>query len=202
MKQYLVKGINGDYDVVDHHSGFDVGDLIEIPSGCNYYYDYPVNGIKAFSKVATSFGVLLWERNTTSDQEPDAENLISGKEALIAIANGQEVLVLDTRYSFKSLGWFNAFGLETNLFLGDTSYKFKLKPKTITVTLELPVPFTPKEGEYFFYIDLEEECGYSCKSFKEGYPSYDNNKIQLGAWVTSEEIKQVVEAYRGVKDAK
>ena len=201
MKQYLVKGINGDYDVVAHHSGFDVGDLIEIPSGCNYYYDYPVNGIKAFSKVATSFGVLLWERNTTSDQEPDAENLISGKDALIAIANGQEVLVLDTRDSFKSLGWFNAFGLETNLFLGDTFYKFKLKPKTITVTLELPVPFTPKDGEWCYVTDCGSESGYY--DFKFNPHCKDHiNYIQFGAYRTEDEIKQVVEAYRGVKDAK
>ena len=40
--------------------------------------------------------------------------LISGKEALIVMANGQDVQYMDTSNTFKSLGWSNAFGLETN----------------------------------------------------------------------------------------
>lgn len=35
MKEYLVKKINGDYVVTDHHSGFDVSKLIEIPDGAD-----------------------------------------------------------------------------------------------------------------------------------------------------------------------
>lgn len=33
MKEYLVKNIHGDYVVTDHHSGFDVSRLTEIPEG-------------------------------------------------------------------------------------------------------------------------------------------------------------------------
>lgn len=59
-------------------------------------------------------------------------NLISGKEALIALANGEEVEYMDTSNTFKSLGWGNAFGLETNLFFSDR-FKFRLKPRAITI---------------------------------------------------------------------
>lgn len=66
--------------------------------------------------------------------------LISGKEALIALANDQEVECRDTSNTFNSLGWGSAFGLNTNLFFSDR-FKFRLKPRTITVNgVELENP--------------------------------------------------------------
>lgn len=58
--------------------------------------------------------------------------LISGKDALMALANGEEVVYLDTRDSFVGLGWGDAYGLSVNLFFQDR-FKFRLKPRTITL---------------------------------------------------------------------
>ena len=113
--------------------------------------------------------------------------LISGKEALIALANGQDV-------EYKSInGWSHAKHLHAYEFLG-VYPKFRLKPRTITINgIEVPVPFEPKEGEYFWYISDEYATGYSCNT-KDSFLG----DIRLGAWRTEEEIKQVVAALRQV----
>ena len=41
MKEYLVKNIHGEYKVTDHHSGFNVDDLIEVPNGACIARFYP-----------------------------------------------------------------------------------------------------------------------------------------------------------------
>ena len=121
--------------------------------------------------------------------------LISGKEALIAMANGQDVQYMDTSNTFKSLGWSNAFGLETNLFFSDR-FKFRLKPRIITINgIEAPAPFLPDEGELFYHTSPEYEKGYAASM------EHERNKTtwqQFGAWRTEEEIKQVVAALRQV----
>ena len=122
----------------------------------------------------------------------DESKLISGKEALIALANGENVEYMDTSDAFGSLGWGNAFGLGTNLFFLDR-FKFRLKPHTIKLSLEIPAPFEPRGGEYFWYISDEYATGYSCNT-KDSFLG----DIRLGAWRTEEEIKQVVAALRQV----
>ena len=55
-------------------------------------------------------------------------NLISGKEALIALANGEEV-----EFSVNNAGWFLCQSSQAiGLFISDC-YKFRLKPRTITL---------------------------------------------------------------------
>lgn len=123
----------------------------------------------------------------------DEGKLISGKEALIALANDQDVEYMDTSNTFKSLGWSNAFGLETNLFFSDR-FKFRLKPRTITINgIEVPAPFEPKEGERFYYFSDEYTTGYASS---DGSGFYGD--MSLGVWRTEEEIKQVVAALRQV----
>lgn len=113
--------------------------------------------------------------------------LISGKEALIALANGEEVEYMDTSNTFKSLGWGNAFGLKTNLFFSDR-FKFRLKPHTITLNgIEVPATFKPKEGETYWFI-TDSECGYNWVENKQGC------RVGIAAWRTESEIKQVVAA--------
>ena len=119
-------------------------------------------------------------------------NLISGKEALIALANGENVEYMDTSDAFESLGWSNAFGLGTNLFFLDR-FKFRLKPPTIRLSLEIPAPFKPKEGEKAYRLAPAIPCGYTEVSFGE-----NENEWQFGAWRTEEEIKQVVAALRQI----
>lgn len=121
----------------------------------------------------------------------DEGKLISGKEALIALANDQDVEYMDTSNTFKSLGWSNAFGLDTNLFFSDR-FKFRLKPRTITLNgIEMPAPFEPEEGEEYWYI-TDCEGGYEKARNRHGY------RVGIAGWRTEEEIKQVVAALRQV----
>ena len=125
--------------------------------------------------------------------------LISGKEALIALANGQDVEYMDTSNTFKSLGWENAFGLVTNLFFSDC-FKFRLKPHTITINgIEVPAPFEPKEGEEFYYINDYSENGYD---WANSCSNLFNNTVWIGKWRSEDEIKQVIAALRSVFNTK
>ena len=122
--------------------------------------------------------------------------LISGKEALIALANDQDVEYMDTSGTFESLGWSNAFGLGTNLFfLG--RFKFRLKPRTITINgIEVPAPFEPKMNQKYFYLYTENMSGYGDDYYGENLIT--KMRVQFGAWRTEDEIKQVVAALRSV----
>ena len=113
--------------------------------------------------------------------------LISGKDALIALANGEEV-----EFDAGIGTWHLAHkGLTLHCF---DSYKFRLKPRTITINgIEVPAPFEPKEGEYFWYISDEYATGYSWNT-KDSFLG----DIRLGAWRTEEEIKQVITALRKI----
>ncbi|MFX1824762.1 hypothetical protein [Acinetobacter sp. AS5] len=123
----------------------------------------------------------------------DEGKLISGKEALIALANDQDVEYMDTSNTFKSLGWSNAFGLETNLFFSDR-FKFRLKPRTITINgIEVPacgVDYKPHT--FMFVLNSLEPCEYSKIILDE------SDEIPPYWWSTEEEIKQVVAALRQV----
>ena len=114
-------------------------------------------------------------------------NLISGKEALIALGSGKEV-------EYKSIdGWGDASLIHAFEFL-DNNYEFRLKPRTITINgIEVPAPFEPKEGEKAYRLAPAIPCGYT-----EFYFNEHENEHKFGAWRTEEEIKQVVEALRQV----
>ena len=116
-------------------------------------------------------------------------NLISGKEALIAIANGEEV-----EYLYGENNWLSVIEMQVLItaFTG-SKFKFRLKPRTITLTLEIPAPFEPKEGEKAYRLAPAIPCGYT-----EFYFGEDENEWQFGAWRTEDEVKQVVAALRQV----
>ena len=111
--------------------------------------------------------------------------LISGKEALIALANDRDVEYLD-----ENLNEWVCMDMAHHF-----KRKFRLKPRTITINnIEVPVPFKPKEGEMFFYLNGYSPNGFGCQYKTEGHSNY----TQFGAWRTESEIKQVVEALREV----
>ena len=117
--------------------------------------------------------------------------LISGKEALIALANGQEI---EARHKQTGMGWSNAMTL--NLFSFHSSlFEFRLKPRTITLNnIEIPAPFEPKDGDTVFVLANFLQQGYlECT-----YPTFEGHVFQFGAWRTEEEIKQVVSALRSI----
>ena len=116
--------------------------------------------------------------------------LISGKEALIALANGEEVQCTITGEN----GWTkDIYSIQPYYFLGGGvgQFQFRLKPRTITINgIEVPAPFEPKEYEDCYMLTDLYEHGYTRTSWK-----YSKS---VPAWRTKEEIKQVVAALRSV----
>ena len=113
--------------------------------------------------------------------------LISGKEALIALANGEDV-----EWRHPERDWFKApqCSMRTQDFFSGV-YQFRLKPRTITINgIEVPAPFEPKEYEDCYMLTDLYEHGYTRTSWK-----YSKS---VPAWRTKEEIKQVVAALRQV----
>lgn len=122
-------------------------------------------------------------------------DLISGKEALIALANGEEV-------EFSNSGYDRWYLIESyeNYSLGeffDDKLKFRLKPRTITLNgIEVPAPFVPKVGERYWFLCINQENWYT-STINKNLPS-DKYRIEFGVYQTEEEIKQVVEALRSI----
>lgn len=115
--------------------------------------------------------------------------LISGKEALIALANGEEV---ECKNNVTGMDWSDATGLLVKSFFDPTHmWEFRLKPRTITLNnIEVPAPFEPKEYEDCYMLTDLYEHGYTRTSWK-----YSKS---VPAWRTEEGIKQVVTALRSV----
>ena len=116
-------------------------------------------------------------------------NLISGKEALIAIANGEEV-----EFKCGGMSWTNLDAKQQPLeILIDKNVSFRLKSKTIMLNgIEVPKPFVPKVGETYWFIADYTSCGYSNTQEGTGINS------GIGKWKSEDEIKQVVAALRSV----
>ena len=117
--------------------------------------------------------------------------LISGKEALIALANGEAL-----EYTGDYINFGNALDLTVSEILSDL-WGFRLKPRTITINgIEMPAPFEPKEGETYWCFSTQTVIGYGHNVYES--ERADRRFINMGAWRTEEEIKQVVEALRSV----
>lgn len=119
--------------------------------------------------------------------------LISGKDALIALANGDEV-----EWTHFSVGEWHKVPQKTaklQYFLDDDlGWKFRLKPRTITINgIEMPAPFEPKHGDEIWFLHPDYGCGYL-----DGDYDPAESYAQFGAWRTEEEIKQVISALRFV----
>ena len=114
--------------------------------------------------------------------------LISGKEALIALANGEEV---ETCLGGEWLNSDHVKALPVERII-ENYYNFRLKPRTITINgIEVPAPFEPKEDE-------DCRCYYINTALKHGFDWYhpthhESNRV---AWRTEEEIRQVIAALR------
>lgn len=122
--------------------------------------------------------------------------LISGKEALIALANGEDV---ESRHRVIDTVWGNAkcLVLVESFLNPDTLIDFRLKPKTIKINgIEVPAPFEPKEGEIYWCFSTQTVLGYAHNVYES--ERADRRFINMGAWRTEEEIKQVVAALRQV----
>ncbi len=124
--------------------------------------------------------------------------LISGKDALIALANGESVQCAHA----VTLNWSDVDG-DCHIDLFTTAKNrngfdsvFRLKPRTITLNgIEVPAPFEPKDGDKFFYLNDGEEVGYIVCTHDWGF---DPSGLNFGAWRTEEEVQQVIAALRQV----
>ncbi|WEI20088.1 hypothetical protein PY247_10420 [Acinetobacter proteolyticus] len=129
-------------------------------------------------------------------QSKNEQGLISGADALRALADGQLVQWM-TGDAFQDVTdeW------QIREF-SHPSFKFRLKPRTIKLELEIPAPFEPKEDDQFWYINPRDKQGYStdiCCNHGHNFYLSDQSPVikNYGAWRTEEEIKQVVAALRG-----
>ena len=112
--------------------------------------------------------------------------LISGKEALIALANDRDVEYLD-----ENLNEWVCMDMAHHF-----KRKFRLKPRTISINgIEVPAPFEQKEDCIVFIIDDGKTCNYRQYDYEFGAEDESN---WIGIWRTEEEIKQVVSALRQV----
>jgi len=120
--------------------------------------------------------------------------LISGKEALIALANAEEVEIrFNSTDGWNKIDQKDAYSFE--IFLNPISRaEFRLKPRTITINgVEVPAPFEPKDDEdcRAYVIDTRNVNGYD-------WQHSSHYKSDYIVWRTEEEIKQVVAALRSV----
>lgn len=112
--------------------------------------------------------------------------LISGKEALIALVNGQKVEF----FKEHAQKWEVIRGLPVCSVL-EGRFKFRLKPRTITINgIEVPASFEPKVNEEYWFIADYISSGYSVTKEGTGINS------TIGKWRTEEEVKKVVGALR------
>lgn len=138
-----------------------------------------------------------WVRSTINTDEgleliTKDLGLISGAEALRALADGKEV-----EFKHDTQGWVPCLGLNIERVLGGW-HQMRLKPQTIKLELEIPKPFNPKEDCHVYILDDGKTDGYR-RYFYEVHGDKGNEFI--GIWKTEDEIKQVVEQLRKIKGA-
>lgn len=115
-------------------------------------------------------------------------NLISGKDALIALANGEDVEYLEDDNKW------NLIDKEFVVISALIDCKLRLKPQTITINgIVVPAPFEPNHGDEIWFLNPDYGCGYA-----DGDYDPAESVIQFGAWRTEDEVKQVVAALRQV----
>lgn len=116
--------------------------------------------------------------------------LISGKEALIALANGEIV-----HYRDGTGVWCVVENdMDLSNFLDEAAHnwmRFRLKPRIITLNgIEVPAPFKPKSGDMVWCLNELSEKGYEARTAYES----DDFIAHIAYWQTEEKIKQVVAA--------
>ena len=119
--------------------------------------------------------------------------LISGKDALIALANGKTVEVK----RIHDNEWKPAQIFGVSVFTDSETTSFRIKPRTITINgIEVPAPFEPKVNEEYWFIADYVSSGYSVTKEGTGINS------TIGKWRTESEIKQVITALQSVFNTK
>ena len=122
-------------------------------------------------------------------------NLISGKEALVALANGEEVEFKDGMDKWENIK--HHMNLDLSMFLTAPDWmSFRLKPKTITINgIAVPKPqkSMPEKGDDIFTLDFTRYEGYIGRTCQSSINTFDRDW-----WRSEDEVKQVVAALRQV----
>ena len=135
----------------------------------------------------------MWEKIKPKPQTPEnKQGLISGADALRALADGEEV-----EFKHYAHGWVTCLGLNIEQVIHGL-FQLRLKPRTIKPEIEIPAPFEPKVGEVFYVLNPTAVGGYSKMHITDQKRMDDYAK--LGAWRTEAEIKIVVEQLRKLKE--
>ena len=118
--------------------------------------------------------------------------LISGKEAKLAWANGKKLQIANT---IVGEDFYDMDDGNTTLNIFDLDfYQFRLKPRTVNLNgIDVPacgVDYKPHT--FMFVLNSLEPCEYSKIILDE------SDEIPPYWWSTEEEIKQVVSALRSV----
>ncbi|WP_151711222.1 hypothetical protein [Acinetobacter junii] len=165
---YLFLDSSGDWHFFHKHEAV----FYTIDGDISTFVDMPITLIKEQTQQPTEI----------------EQGLISGADALRALADGKEVQCTITG---KNDWTKDIYGIQPYYFLGGGvgQFQFRLKPRTIKLELEIPAPFEPSECEEFYVLSSVQPTGYIRTHLK--------SHALLGAWHTEEEIKQVVEALRG-----
>ncbi len=132
----------------------------------------------------------------TDEKDPA---LISGADALRALADGVKPEEIEGKYSTGLETYFLPMGGKVDVFLKYLNEKmFRLKPQTVKVELELPKPFEPEEDCHVYILDDGKTDGYRRYSYEV---HGDKGNTFIGIWRTEAEVKQVVEQLRKIRGA-
>ncbi|MDN8085951.1 hypothetical protein QZJ90_09285 [Acinetobacter baumannii] len=123
--------------------------------------------------------------------QPQDPTLITGAEALRALADGKDV----EGFSEENEEWIPIVYFTMQEVVNGL-YKFRLKPQTIKLELEMPKPFEPEEDCHVYILDDGKTDGYRRYSYEV---HGDKGNTFIGIWRTEEEIKQVVEQLRKIR---
>ena len=162
MKEYLVKNMYGEYKLTDHHSGFSVEDLIEVPEGAEiflldkyfgedtlyfvkhdgevfheYYInttDVPNNAwIKGTIKVLHEvMGEVLWERNLTKT-DTSIQNKLKFIEKWLNGEKIQYILGIETEKTQSDESKWHNFTEGAMQYIKRSDIKFREAPKYVTI---------------------------------------------------------------------
>lgn len=146
---------------------------------------------KSFVESTAKELTLPQLRDLVAQSKSNEQGLISGADALRALADGEEV-----EYLYGKNNWLSVIEMQVMItaFTG-SKFKFRLKPRTVKLEIEVPAPFEPKYGDYVFTIDSNATDGWT----KFLYQASMERKIIYGAWRTEAEIKIVVEQLHKLK---
>ena len=117
--------------------------------------------------------------------------LISGKEAKLAWANGKKLQIANT---IVGEDFYDMDDSNTTLNIFDLDfYKFRLKPRTITINgTKVPKSSDTYSGGLIWIL-----CGTDTREYTS-LALDENDELPAYFWRTEKEIKQVVSALRSV----